>query len=77
MIKITRDMRTVETIKTESACTQVSLNSDGCLTLRKYDHNNKEQDEIVIFTQSETQEIVKFFKKLSFLCGSKTDELPF
>lgn len=77
MIKITREMRKTETVKTENTSTQVSLNSEGCLTLRKYDNNNKDRDEIIIFTQAETQEIVKLFKKFNFLCGNRTDELPF
>lgn len=58
MIKIKRDMKKTETTGTEYPYTQTSFNSDGCLTMRKYS-NDKNNDEIIIFTSEETQKIVE------------------
>lgn len=55
------------TIETEYPNTQVSFNSDGCLTVRKYDIYNKDKDEIIIF---------KLFKKFKEL-GGNLEDIPF
>ena len=77
MIKIKREMQKTETIETSYNNTQVSFNSDGCLTVRKYEIHDKNKDEIIIFTQNEKREIVKLFRQFKSLSNSKTDDLPF
>lgn len=77
MIKIKREMQKTETTETNYNETQVSFNSDGCLTVRKYDIYDKDKDEIIIFSQNETREIVKLFRQFNSLCNSRTDDLPF
>ena len=77
MIKIKREMQKTETTETTCHYTQVSFNSDGCLTVRKYDMCNKDKDEIIIFSQNETREIIKLFRQFNSLCNSRTDDLPF
>ena len=77
MYGIKREMQKTATIETEYHNTQVSFNSDGCLTVRKYDVYNKDKDEIIIFNQDETKEIVKLFKQFNLLCGKATDDIPF
>lgn len=76
MIKIKREMQKTETIETTQRWTQVAFNSDGCLTVRKYDHLDKDKDEIIIFTKNETREIIGLFKQFASLCGKEVD-LPF
>lgn len=77
MLKIKREMQKTETIETTCHETQVSFNSDGCLTVRKYNPFDKDKDEIIIFTQNETSEIVKLFRQFNSLCNSRTDDFPF
>lgn len=77
MIRIKREMKKTETITSEYPQTQVAFNSDGCITIRKYDSYNKDKDEIVILTQNETREVVKLFRQFNSLCNSRTDDLPF
>lgn len=76
MIRIKREMQKTETNTSEYPETQVAFNSDGCITIRKYDSFNKDKDEIVILTQNETAELIRLFKQLASLCG-KNDNLPF
>ena len=76
MIKIKREMQKTETIETTYYETQVAFNSDGCLTLRKYNPYDKDKDEIIIFTQEETKEIIKLFKQFKAI-GGTIDDLPF
>lgn len=77
MIKIKREMQKTETTETNYNKTQVAFNSDGCLTVRKYDIYDKDKDEIIIFSQNETREIVELFRQFNSLCNSRTDGLPF
>lgn len=78
MITIKREMNKTDTIQTNYAETQVSFNSDFCLTVRKYDQYDKDKDEIIIFTREETEEVVKLFKNFKKLCGIESDsDLPF
>lgn len=74
---IKREMQKNATISTKYPNTQVSFNSDGCLTVRKYDIYNKDKDEIIIFNQDETKEIAKLFKQFNLLCGKSADGVPF
>lgn len=76
MIEIKREMQKTETIQINFYETQVAFNSDGCITIRKYDRYNKDNDEIIVFTQDETKEIIRLFKQFTILCG-KTEDLPF
>lgn len=76
MIKIKREMQKTETFETTYHETQVSFNSDGCLTLRKYNPYDKDEDEIIIFTQEETKEIIKLFKQFKSI-GGMIDDLLF
>lgn len=77
MIKIKREMTKTETIETSYPLTQASFNSDGCLTVRKYYHENKDKDEIIIFNQAETQEIVSLFRQVKDLLRMTSDDIPF
>lgn len=54
---------------------QASFNSDGNITLRNYDRSNKDKDEIIIFSESETEALFRLFSKL----GQKSRDytLPF
>ena len=54
---------------------QASFNSDGNVTLRNYDRSNKNKDEIIILSQSETKALFELFSKMGQMC--KTYELPF
>ena len=54
---------------------QASFNSDGNVTLRNYDRVNKNKDEIIILTKSETQALFELFSKMGQSCRNYT--LPF
>ena len=54
---------------------QASFNSDGNVTLRNYDRANKNKDEIIILSQSETTALFELFSKMGQMC--KSYELPF
>lgn len=54
---------------------QASFNSDGNVTLRNYDRSNKNKDEIIILSQSETKALFELFSKMGQMC--KAYELPF
>lgn len=54
---------------------QASFNSDGNVTLRNYDRANKNKDEIIILSQSETKALFELFSKMGQMC--KSYELPF
>ena len=43
---------------------QASINSDGVITLRNYDIQNKNSDEIIILSAEETQAIFDLFRML-------------
>lgn len=54
---------------------QASFNSDGNITLRNYDRSNKNDDEIVILSNSETNALFELFSKLGQV--NKNYDLPF
>lgn len=54
---------------------QASFNSDGNVTLRNYDRANKDNDEIIILSQSETKALFELFSKMGQMC--KAYDLPF
>ena len=55
---------------------QASLNSDGCITLRNYNMDNKDSDEIIVLKPEETQAIIQLFRQLGEVF-SKNTPLPF
>lgn len=73
---IEREMTATE-IVTEKSNTalycQASFNSDGAITLRNYDTQDKNSDEIFILSTEETWAIIELFRKLSKV----TTGLPF
>lgn len=77
MIKIEREMK-AKTIVKETRIIgleyQASLNSDGCITLRAYNPNDRDSDEIIILSQGETRAIFKLMNQLENITSNK---LPF
>lgn len=61
-----------ETIMDCKGVSQASFNSDGLIVLRNYERYQKEKDEIIILSESETNAIVRLFQKLK-----ERDILPF
>lgn len=77
MILIDREMKAKETTTGKSNFSllcQASINSNGCITLRNYNPDNKESDEIIILSQKETLAIVKLFSEIKRL---NAQDLPF
>ncbi len=54
---------------------QASFNSDGNITLRNYDRSNKNKDEIIILSNSETTALFELFSKMGRM--RKAYDLPF
>ena len=54
---------------------QASFNSDGNITLRNYDRSNKNKDEIIILSNSETKALFELFSKMGQV--NKNYDLPF
>ena len=54
---------------------QASFNSDGNITLRNYDRSNKDKDEIIILSKSETEALFALFSKIGQ--KNKNYDLPF
>lgn len=75
---IDREMTVKESItdkSNHSLCCQASFNSDGYITLRNYNINNKNSDEIIVLSAEETQAIIQLFSRLGTMIKSNT--LPF
>lgn len=66
MKRISRAMTVVETdtSKFHFNKSQASYNSDGCLTLRNYNWEDKNSDEIILFSRQETEAILNLFVRL-------------
>ena len=71
MIKIKRNIVVTECEKNannnKGGCLrycQASFNSDGNITLRNYDNSNKEKDEIIILSNSETEALFLLFSRI-------------
>lgn len=67
---IDREMKAVEAITAKSNYSlncQASFNSDGVLTLRNYNIEDKNSDEIIIFSREETNAIVELFRAIKQL----------
>lgn len=71
MIYIKRSIES-EVQETNGTYAQASFNSDGVLTLRKYSKDAK-NDEIIIFSRSETDAILRLFEMMK----DNARELPF
>ena len=54
---------------------QASFNSDGNITLRNYDRSNKNKDEIIILSNTETEALFCLFSKIGQ--KNKNYDLPF
>lgn len=76
MIKIKRSMTVDETTEDNGfrEC-QASFNSDGNITLRNYNKFNKNNDEIIILSSTETEALFKLFSKIGQ--KNKNYDLPF
>lgn len=82
MIAIERNMKSEEIAKTAENnlnqyfphC-QASFNSDGNITLRNYDRANKNKDQIIILSNSETMALFALFSKIGQM--NKNFDLPF
>lgn len=77
-----RKMETEEAITTANdnideylPCCQASFNSDGNITLRNYDRSNKNKDEIIILSDSETSALFALFSKMGQ--KHKNYDIPF
>ena len=74
---IDREMKVTQSITNKSNYSmfcQASFNSDGVLTLRNYDVQNKNSDEIIILSREETEAIVKLFRTMKNLY---LEDMPF
>ncbi len=82
MIVIKRNMNAEEVVETANNnineylphC-QASFNSDGNITLRNYDRSDKNKDEIIILSDSETNALFALFSKIGQ--KHKNYDLPF
>ena len=82
MIVIKRNMNAEEVVKTAEnnidqylPYCQASFNSDGNITLRNYDNSNKNKDEIIILSHTETNALFALFSKMGQ--KNKNYDLPF
>lgn len=75
---INREMKSkvITTDKSQNSLyCQASFNSDGAITLRNYDIEDKDSDEIIILLSEETYAIIQLFSKLGTMI--KNNNLPF
>jgi hypothetical protein len=75
---INREMES-EVITTEKSQTslfcQASFNSDGFITLRNYNIEDRNSDEIIILSAEETQAIINLFSNIGKMI--RNNDLPF
>ena len=74
---IDREMKVIESCtdkSNHSLMCQASFNSDGVLTLRNYNIEDKNSDEIIIFSREETLAIIKLFREFNRL---NVPDIPF
>ena len=75
MIIHNRHISSTESKTCDWRSSQASINSSGCLCLRKYNPDDSTNDEILIFTKEETDAIIALFREI---CNSKiASSLPF
>lgn len=72
MIIINREMQKDEKESLYYGKCQASINSDGNITLRNYNLEDKNKDQILILTYNETRALIDLFKLLI-----QKDLLPF
>lgn len=72
MIIINREMQKDEKESLHYSKCQASINSDGNITLRNYNLEDKNKDQILILTYNETRALIDLFKLLI-----QKDLLPF
>lgn len=82
MLRIKRNMAVTECEKTANdnidvylPYCQASFNSDGRITMRNYDKSNKNNDEIIILSNSETEALFALFSRI--WQKNKKYDLPF
>ena len=78
MILIDREMKVISKTTDKSnfsSLCQASINSNGCITLRNYNPDSRDSDEIIILSPKETLAIVKLFKEIKRL--ENYQDLPF
>lgn len=69
---------TTENVTSTSDCfadCQASFNSDGNITLRNYNRQDKDKDEIIILSRHETNALFALFSKIGQ--KNKNYDLPF
>ena len=84
MIILKRNMQIDESTKTAKnnidehlTCCQASLNSGGNITLRNFDRSNKNKDEIIILSKSETNAIFELMYQINNNIKNIKERLPF
>lgn len=82
MLRIKRNMAVTECEKAANdnidaylPYCQASFNSDGHITMRNYDKSNKNNDEIIILSNSETEALFALFSRIGQ--KEKKYDLPF
>ena len=77
MITIKREMQTKAVNKSEKyySC-QASLNSDGVITLRNYNENDRDKDEITVLSREETKAIFALMRSIK-TSGASNSDIPF
>lgn len=56
---------------------QASFNSDRCLTLRRYNQADKDQDEIIVFSREETNAIFGLLRAIKQEIGYDAERCDF
>ena len=76
---IDREMKVIEQVSNKSNHSlycQASFNSDGVITLRNYNVESKDSDEIMVFSAEETRAIIELFKQMKRI-GALPSDMPF
>ena len=67
MVVLKREMNSTESYKSQQCYNyecQASINSNGMITLRIYDTENREKDEIVVLSKKETDAIFDLMNEI-------------
>ena len=77
MVKLNRIMTTEKVTSSSEFFTdcQAAFNSDGNITLRNYDREDKDKDEIIILSNKETHALFALFSRIGQ--KNKNYDLPF
>lgn len=78
MIIINRKMQAIEqnTGENYDQRSQASINSDGRITIRNYSASDRDHDEIMILSDSETRAIFDLMRVMKGI-GIKNEDIPF